>query len=186
MVDVAPGKMISVPQRKERIRYVSERHARSLDAISAIDEGTRTLIEMVEAIFHIEDLFELSKGNSFIALNFFQLMSNIDYVLLVGMTHDKKQPISPAGSTSIAGEIAEVTYGGGNTYENNLEGVVLALSQCFKIQANKMNALIDVNAISAFMQGTGAAQIAQDAVNAFAQGGMKILESASKAAVVGA
>jgi hypothetical protein len=157
-----------------------------LSKIDMFDIATRQLIEMVEAVFHIEDLFELSKRNSFIALNFFQLITNIDYVIFVGMCHDPKQKITPAGGSSLSTELQSIFVGGASSFPNTLEGVFLAISHCFQIQAAKMDALIDVNVVTAFMQGTGAAQIAQDAVKAFATGGMDIMKMASKAAIAGA
>lgn len=153
---------------------------RMLEAIGALDLGTRTIVEMLEAIFHIEDLYELAKGNSFIAMNFVQLVTNIDYCLLVGMVHDKNQPIQPAGETNLGAELGSVIVGSGAQFPNTIEGVILAISHCFKIQAAKMDTLIDVNVVSAFMQGSGAAQIAQDTIKSFSNAGMQILKSAEK------
>jgi hypothetical protein len=155
---------------------MSEKANKLLNAIGSFDIVTRQLVEMVEAIFHVEDLFTLARNNSFIALNFFQLITNIDYVLFLGMCHDKDQPILPAN----------ILAGNQTPYPNTLEGILLAISQCFKIQATKMDTLIDVSVITAFMQGTGAAQIAQDAVNAFLGASKEIVNVGTKAIMAGA
>ena len=153
----------------QEVQQISEKN-KWLNIIGAVDEGTRSIVEMVEAIFHIEDLFTLAKNNSFIALNFYQMIANIDYVLFVAMTHDINQKIQPAGETNLAAEVGSVLTGTGAQFPNTLEGTLLAISHCFKIQAAKMDTLIDVNVLKDFMQGTGAAQIAQDACNALLNG----------------
>ncbi|MCJ7559275.1 hypothetical protein MUO79_01490 [Candidatus Bathyarchaeota archaeon] len=53
---------------------MSSKASKLLANITTADLMTKELVEMVEAIFHIEDLYDLSRKNSFLALNFFQLI----------------------------------------------------------------------------------------------------------------
>jgi hypothetical protein len=166
---------------------MSEKASKLLNTIGSFDIVTKQVVEMVEAIFHVEDLFTLARNNSFIALNFFQLLANIDYVLFVGMCHDMKQKITPVGGTNLGAELGSIITGvGGASFDNNLEGVLLAISNCFKIQAAKMDANIDVYMLSAFAQGTGMAQVAQDAVNAFLGASREVVNVGTKAVMAGA
>ena len=137
--------------------------------IAVADLMTKDLVEMVEAIFHIEDLYELARKNSFIALNFFQLIVNLDYVIL------KPDAVMPVGSGSLLGENISTKY------EFSLKGKLNAIAECFRLQASKMDSMINADTLTAFMQGTGAAQIAQDAVNALLGGGMMVAKEAIKA-----
>jgi len=143
--------------------------------ISAADMMTRELVEMVEAIFHIEDLYELARRNSIIALNFWQLICNIDYCIL------SPGSMQPAGETNIMAEVLELVGIAGTAYPFNIKGKMAAIAECFKIQAMKMNVLIDTNIVKQIIDATGAAQIAQDAVNAFLGGGMLVAKEAVKA-----
>jgi hypothetical protein len=147
--------------------------SKALANLQNIDLMTGELVETVEKIFHIEDLFKLSQKNSFLALNFFQLMCNIDYVILT------PGRAAPVGSTNISAEILELLFGfQGIDYPFSLRGKLAAVAECFRVQASKMDALISVDVITAFMQGTGAAQIAQDAVNAFLGAGTTAVNTA--------
>lgn len=147
--------------------------------VSVADVVVRELIEMVEAIFHIEDLYELARKNSFIAVNFFQLMTNLDYVIL---TPIKK--IRPVGSGTILGENVATEF---NVDQDGLLKAKLgAVAECFRLQAAKMDSMINSEVLGNFMQGTGAAQIAQDAVNALLSGGMMVAKEGVKALPVAA
>ena len=163
---------------KETITLATDattRASKLLANISAADIMTRELVEMVEAIFHIEDLYTLAQRNSIIALNFWQLICNIDYVIL--------QPgqMNPAGETNVLSEVLEFIGVTGTAFPYTVKGKIGAVAECFKIQATKMNTLIDTNLIKQVIDATGAAQIAQDALNAFLGGGMMVAKEAVKA-----
>jgi hypothetical protein len=147
--------------------------AKLLEGISNADIATSQLVEMIEKVFHIEDLFKLAQHNSFVALNFWELICNIDYVVL---SPGDVTPIGAADMGAIPSFIENVTGAGGRSFKLSIKGKVAAVAECFRLQALKMDSLITTEVISAFMQGTGAAQIAQDAINAFANGGMQILK----------
>jgi len=154
---------------------MSKKTSNLLANISAADIMTRELVEMVEAIFHIEDLYVLAQRNSIIALNFWQLICNIDYCIL------SPGQMQPAGETNVMSEVLEFIGVTGTAFPYNIKGKIAAVAECFKIQAVKMNALIDTNIIKQIIDATGAAQIAQDAVNAFLGGGMMVAKEATKA-----
>lgn len=147
--------------------------AGALATINAADIGISQLVEMIEKIFHIEDLFTLARANSFIALNFWELIANIDYVIL---SPTEVTPIGAADQGALPSFLENVLGTGGHTFKLTVRGKVAAVAECFRLQALKMDSLITTEVIAAFMQGTGAAQIAQDAINAFANGGMQILK----------
>lgn len=163
---------------KETISLAStatQKASRLLANISAADIMTRELVEMVEAIFHIEDLYELARKNSIIALNFWQLICNIDYCIL------SPGQMQPAGETNVMSELLELVGVSGTAYPFTIKGKMAAIAECFKIQATKMNVLIDTNIVKQIIDATGAAQIAQDAINAFLGGGMLVAKEAIKA-----
>lgn len=171
-------------KKEEQQENKFDGRAKWLASIGAVDIGVREIVEMVEAIFHIEDLYELSKRNTFLALNFFQLICNIDYVIFVGMCHDPKQGIQPAGETNIGAEIASILVGTGAPFPNTIEGVLLAISHCFKIQCAAVMAMVTTTTLSDFMQGTGIASVVSDALNALltgAQGLTNLGKSAGEA-----
>lgn len=143
--------------------------SRLLNAVTTFDIVTKQLVETVEAIFHIEDLFTLAKGNSFVALNYFQLICNLDYVIFTPI------PALPVGIAD-TGIGADILYffgisGSETRYPLTLKGKLAAIAECFRLQSIKMDKMITTDTLTAFMQGTGAAQIAQDAVNALLKGG---------------
>jgi hypothetical protein len=173
------------PTVNQMYLHAEQQKNKLLQAIGAMDEGTRTIVEMVEAIFHIEDMFTLARGNSFIAMNFMELMNNINYCLLVGMLHDDKINISPVGGENIPTEVGNVLGLGAYQFPNTVKGTVLSVAYCFKIQAAKLNTLIDVNVLTAFMQGSGAAQIAQDTIKSFSNAGISIIKEAASAGIMG-
>ena len=148
--------------------------------IDTADIITKQIVEMIEAIFHIEDIFTLAKGNSFIAMNFLQLICNLDYVIFT------PTDMSPAGSdaTGLIGAAENVLGIGGKSFKLSPEGKLAAIAECFRIQANKMDTMITIDQATAFLQGTGAAQIAQDAINAFLKGGGQITSALAQAAPV--
>ena len=145
-------------------------HSKWLKVIGDTNIGVRQVVELVEAIFHIEDMYQLSRANSFLALNFFQLINNIGYCITLFLSRTN-QDISPAGGI---GTLAEGNYtlsgGGASSFPNTVQGLMMAISHCFQIQANKMDAMITTDLVSAWMSATGAAQIASDAVNACLNG----------------
>lgn len=155
---------------------------KAFDTLKLIGAGTREVVETVEAIFHIEDFYELAKRNSFIGLNFYQMMCNINAVIISPF------PVSIPGDTisgGLLGGIEDILIGGGSiAYKPTIRGKLMAISACFRAQAKKMDDLIDVNIIASFMQGTGAAQIAQDAINNFSQGGIMLAKEAVKAGAI--
>jgi hypothetical protein len=155
---------------------LSEKASKLLAGITTADLMTKQVVEMVEAIFHIEDLYQLSKGNSFLALNFFQLITNIDYIILT------PGEMRPAGASDTAGELLALIGVKGQVFPFTIQGKIAAIAECFKIQADKMDKMVSVEQLTAFMQGTGAAQIAQDAINSFTKGGMAILQDLTKGA----
>jgi len=154
----------------------TEKTARVLSLINAADLATGQIVEMVEKIFHVEDMFVLAKKNSFLALNFFELVCNIDYCLI------SPNPVVPVGTsvTGIMGLGTNLLGIQGGEFEHSPMGKLAAVAECFKIQAAKMNDMITTDTVSAFMQGTGAAQIAQDAVNAFLAGGLMVAKEGVK------
>jgi hypothetical protein len=150
--------------------------SKALAVIGAADLATAQVVEMIEKIFHIEDLFTLAKANSFIALNFWELVCNLDYVIL---SPTEVTPIGEADQGAIPSFLENVLGTGGHTFKLSARGKLAAVAECFRLQALKLDALITTDVISAFMQGTGAAQIAQDAINAFANTGMQVLKMGS-------
>ena len=149
---------------------MTDKTAKILSLVSAADLATGQIVEMVEKIFHVEDMFTLAKKNSFVALNFFQLVCNIDYCLI------SPNPVTPVGTsaTGLAAIGTNLLGIEGGQFTNSPMGKLAAVAECFKIQAAKMNDMITTDTISSFMQGTGAAQIAQDAVNALLSGGIML------------
>ena len=155
---------------------------KTVDTVKIASQVTKETVEALESIFHIEDLYNLARQNSFIAMNFFELVCNLDYVILTPM--DAK----PVGQddTGIIGVVQATFSIDGNRYPFTLRGKLAAIADCFRKQANKMDGMLSTEILSAFMQGTGAAQIAQDAVNAFANAGMQILQNQQVATKIGA
>jgi hypothetical protein len=147
--------------------------SKALAMVNTADIATGQLVEMIEKVFHIEDLFTLARANSFIALNFWELICNIDYCIL---SPTEVTPVGASSQGAIPSIIENVIGVSGSSYKLSAKGKIASIAECFRLQALKMDALITTDVISAFMQGTGAAQIAQDAINAFANGGMQILK----------
>jgi hypothetical protein len=163
---------------------------RILSSIELMDTATKTVVEMVEAVFHIEDLYQLSRTNSFIALNFSQLVTNIDYCIFCYLSHiagaskEQNAGITPAGGTAILSEISSLMgiKQGEPLFENSPSGLLLSISNCFKIQSAKIDLMLDVNVFGTFMQTSGAALIARDAVNAVLGAGQTVVNAGTQIA----
>lgn len=159
--------MKTVKPEAPTAQMAMSRASKLLQKINTADLATRELVEMIEAVFHIEDLFTLARANSFIALNFFELICNLDYVIF------SPTEVMPVGTdtTGLIGAMDWIV--GGSTYKFplSLTGKLAAVAFCFKLQATKLDSMLTGDVLTAFMQGTGAAQIAQDAVNAMLKGG---------------
>lgn len=166
---------------QQKIQIAQDKASDLLIAMNEANIVTMEIVDSLNTVFHLNDLLALAQKNSFIALNYFQLICNIDYVLLM------PYKVNPIGTinTGLTGTMDNL---GGNTrgvdFEFTVKEKIAAVAYCFQIQAAKMNDAITTDTVSAFLQGTGAAQIAQDAVNAFLEGANlgKIIESVGKAA----
>ena len=143
-----------------------------LETVEDISYVIKNVVENVESIVHIEDFFALAKGNSFLAMNFYELLCNINYCIF------SPAPVRPIGQihTGTIGT-AEAALGiPSPEFPCTLKGKLEAVSYCFALQANKMDGMISSEILTQFMQGTGAAQIAQDTAKALLNGGMDILK----------
>ena len=151
---------------------MNEIRNRWLDKIRSGDEATKMIVESIEAVFRIEDMFTLARSNTFIALNFMQLICNLDYVIF---TPTEASPVGTA--TTGAVNIIRGTFSiADEKFDFSIKGKLAAIAYCFKIQAAKLDTMITTETLSAFMQGTGAAQIAQDTAKALLNGGLDILK----------
>ena len=128
----------------------------------------KDVVDTLNATFHLKELLELANKNSFIALMYYELICNINYVLLMPYS------VNPVGTldTGLSATWSEITGNTkGVTFEFTPREKLAAVAFCFQVQAAKMHDMVSTDILGTFMQSTGAAQIAQDAINAFAGSG---------------
>lgn len=147
--------------------WVAEKGSEFMKKVNAADIIMGQIVEMLEGVFHIEDMYSLARQNSFIALNFMELICNLDYVIF---TPTEMAPAGATMSDGLIGAAQNIIGIGGKTFRLTPQGKLAAIAECFRVQAVKLDSMITNDLITTFMQGTGAAQIAQDAVSAFLKG----------------